>query len=269
MAKKALCVGINDYPFNDSDLKGCVNDARAWTDLLITHFDFTTVRLLLDEAATKANILAGLVELLQDAQSGDVLVYSYSGHGTYVADTSGDEPLYDEAQCPYDSDANLIFDDELRQIFGALPDGVHLTVISDSCFSGTVTRVLLDEDSPQDETSDDRRVRFLSPEFRGKAAEKKPLEIKAEAAAPYPESGMKEILLSGCDDDEYSYDALIKGDYHGAMTYYAIEVIREAGYLISYRQLFDELLFRLDDANYPQHPQLEGQDVNKELQLFT
>ena len=29
MTKKALCVGINDYPYEGSDLNGCVNDAKA------------------------------------------------------------------------------------------------------------------------------------------------------------------------------------------------------------------------------------------------
>jgi hypothetical protein len=28
MAKKVLCIGINDYPGTDSDLSGCVNDAN-------------------------------------------------------------------------------------------------------------------------------------------------------------------------------------------------------------------------------------------------
>ena len=30
MSKKALCIGINDYPGTDSDLSGCVNDANDW-----------------------------------------------------------------------------------------------------------------------------------------------------------------------------------------------------------------------------------------------
>jgi len=30
MAKKALCIGINDYPGTQNDLSGCVNDANDW-----------------------------------------------------------------------------------------------------------------------------------------------------------------------------------------------------------------------------------------------
>ena len=40
MAKRAFCIGINDYPYDGSDLKGCVNDANDWANLLVEHFDF-------------------------------------------------------------------------------------------------------------------------------------------------------------------------------------------------------------------------------------
>src|SRR5947207_2808729 len=98
MTKKALCIGINDYPYDGSDLNGCVNDAKAWAELLSTHYDFPSadIKLLLDSQATKANVLAGLKQLLAGAKAEDVLVFTNSSHGTYVADSSGDEPMYDE-----------------------------------------------------------------------------------------------------------------------------------------------------------------------------
>jgi hypothetical protein len=54
--KKALCVGINDYP-GGGDLRGCVNDANAWANLLQDKFGFTEVKTLFDAQATKQNIL--------------------------------------------------------------------------------------------------------------------------------------------------------------------------------------------------------------------
>lgn len=271
MAKRAFCVGINDYPYDGSDLNGCVNDATAWADLLIAHYDFaeTDVKRLFDADATKANILDGFKDLLTGAAAGDVLVFTNSSHGTYVADTSGDEPTYDEALCPYDCADNLIVDDELRELIGELAKGVHLTVISDSCFSGTVTRVAIGEVIPGLRTPDDRRVRFLSPALRGDKVLENPWKAKPKGKVKYPESRMKELLVSGCTDKEYSYDALIGGVYHGAMTYFALHAIREANYAITYRQLHDRLLFLVDDAGYPQHPQLEGRRSNKRRQIFT
>ena len=34
MTKRALCIGINDYPGTGSDLSGCVNDAKDWAGML-------------------------------------------------------------------------------------------------------------------------------------------------------------------------------------------------------------------------------------------
>jgi hypothetical protein len=271
VAKKALCVGINDYPYDGSDLNGCVNDAQAWAELLTSNYDFAKedVKLLLDADATKANMMAGLEDLLAGASAGDVLVFTNSSHGTYVADTSGDEPMYDEALCPYDCADNLIVDDELRELFSDLPKGVRLTVISDSCFSGTVTRVAVGEVIPGLMTPDDRRVRFLSPALRGKDVLENPWKAKPKGKEKHPEEGMTEILLSGCTDKEYSYDALIGGTYHGAMTYFALQTIREFNYEMTYQQLHDRLLFLLDDAGYPQHPQAEGRLKNKKRAIFT
>lgn len=262
MAKKALCVGINDYPYEGNDLKGCVNDALAWADLLVGHFDFPRpdVKVLTDRQATKRNIMAGLRNLLAGATSGDVLVFANSSHGTYVADTSGDEPKYDEAICPYDVARNLILDDELRALFADLPRGVRLTVISDSCFSGTVTRATFRPDV---------RVRFLNPALFGAPALDDRWELKARVVRRSPQSKMKELLLSGCGEREYSYDALIGGVYHGAMTYYALQAIRAASFRITYAELVGRVKSLLAEAGFDQHPQLEGKSQNKKRQVFT
>ena len=271
MKRRALCVGINDYPYEGSDLNGCVNDAHAWTDLLVEHFSFARddIRLLTDAEATKAQMVAGLKNLLAGVQPGDILVFTNSSHGTYVADTSGDEEKYDEAICPYDCADNLLVDDELRELFANVPKGVRVAVISDSCFSGTVTRAAVSEVIPGLQTPDDRRVRFLSPALRGDPVLQNPWKARPKGKAKHPESAMKEILLSGSSDKEYSYDARIDGVYHGAMTFHALKAIREANYSITWQQLHARLLFLLDDAGYPQHPQLEGRNENKRLRFFS
>lgn len=271
MKKKAFCVGINDYPYDGSDLNGCVNDANAWAELLVSHYDFAQndVKLVTDAQATKANIVAGVKNLLSGAKSGDVLVFTNSSHGTYVADTSGDEPTYDESLCPYDCGDHLLVDDELRELFAGVAKGVHLVIISDSCFSGTVTRAAVAEVIPGMRTPDDRRVRFLNPALRGAPVLENPWKALPKGKQKYPESKMKEVLLSGCTDKEYSYDALIGGTYHGAMTYFALQAIKAANYKITYQQLQTRVNFLLDEGGYPQHPQLEGRSVNKKRQIFT
>jgi metacaspase-1 len=272
MVKKAFCVGINDYPIEGADLKGCVNDAGQWASLLRDHFDFPSadVRVMTDSEATKANMLSGLKDLLAGAGPGDVLVFTNSSHGSHIPDTSGDEPTYDEVLCPYDVRDNAVSDDELRELFSGLPTGVRLTVISDSCHSGTVTRALIIDNIPGLSMPDDRRVRFLSPAlFRGGPVLPDPMGATPRTRMAYPQSSMDHVLLAGCKDSEYSYDAVIGGDYHGAMTYHAIKAIEDAKYEITYTELRDGLGPMLEQAGYQQHPQLEGESHAKHRQLFT
>ena len=185
------------------------------------HFDFTDVKQLLNSDATRANIVKGLENLLAGAQAGDVLVFTNASHGTYLADTDGDEHKFDEAICPYDSDSNLLVDDDLRKLFLNLPKDVRLTVISDSCHSGSVTRVTVNEY---------RRNRQLSPRVLGnpELSSQQLRELRGKKEK-FTESGMNEILLSGCKSNQTSADAYIASDYHGAMSYYAIKAITDAG----------------------------------------
>lgn len=262
MTKKALCVGINDYPFGEeNDLRGCVNDANDWATLLENHFAFTDVKQLLNSDATKAKVITGIKDLLNGAKAGDILVFTNASHGTYLADTDGDEDKYDEAICPYDTDSNLLVDDELRNLFKNIPKGVQLSVISDSCHSGSVTRVMVNEY---------RRNRQLNPRvFGGKELSPNDLRTARAKKEKYPESGMKEILLSGCKSNQTSADAYINNDYHGAMSYHAIKAITGGNYNLTYADLHKRLVSLLEDENYDQVPQLEGTDEFKNRLIFT
>lgn len=256
--RKALCIGINDYPGVGDDLRGCVNDARAWAAVLSAQFDFPAgdVRLLLDRDATKAGILAGLDALLAGTRSGDVLALTISSHGTYVADTSGDEEV-DEAICPWDMRTELLLDDELREKLSGLKRGVRLTVVSDSCHSGSLTRL----------AGDDQRPRFVRPSRLGLPELDRP-EAARPRGVPIPESKMKEILVSGCTDRQTSIDAKFGRTFHGAMTFYALEIMREAAYRITYQELWDRLVVRLDENGFDQEPQVEGKAAAKRRQMF-
>ena len=82
-----------------------------------------------------------------------------------------------------------------------------------------------------------------------------------------PEANMPEILLSGCTDSEYSYDAEIDGRYNGAMTAMALKVIRENP-LVTYDEFYAGLRQDLPSKEYPQTPQLEGMAEHKNTRLF-
>jgi metacaspase-1 len=244
--KKAVCIGINNYPGIFNDLKGCVNDAQDWSALL-QDMGFET-SIMLDSQATQQNVKAALQDLISATNAGDVAVFTYSGHGTQVSERSDDESdHYDEAICLYDGN---VIDDELRVILEGLHPQATLVVISDSCFSGSVTRIAPEPATP----------RFIQPSVS---------TIGKTARRPFllPEADMPEILITGCTDSEYSYDAEFNGRPNGAMTAYAIQVIKQNPD-VTYRQFHAGLRGLLPSNDYPQSPQLEGSNSNKDRKIF-
>jgi len=244
--KKAICIGINNYPGIFNDLKGCVNDAKDWSALL-QEMGFET-SLILDAQATQTNVKTALQDLISTTNAGDVVVFTYSGHGTQVSDRNSDEnDRYDEAICLYDGN---VIDDDLRVILDGIHPQATLVVISDSCFSGSVTRIAPEPAIP----------RFIPPTVStaGKMTRRSFL---------LPETGMPEILISGCSDSEYSYDAEFDGRPNGAMSAYALQVIKQNPN-VTYREFHAGLRKLLPSTDYPQSPQLEGSDANKDRKLF-
>lgn len=68
-----------------------------------------------------------------------------------------------------------------------------------------------------------------------------------------------ELLVTGCRDTQTSADARIGGTYNGALTYYLVESIKEAGGKLTYRELHQRTVAKLKQNDYDQVPQLEGQ----------
>lgn len=243
--KLALCIGINDYPGVSSDLYGCRNDATDWTDALAARG--FAVRTLLDSAASGAAIRTGVADLLARAGTGDAVVITYSGHGTWVPDLDGDEPDgRDEAICPHDIAANgPLLDDELSTLFAAAAPGVRTVLISDSCHSGTLTRL-------SRPLGDDRcSSRFLAPSTF----------LTAPAAAtgrgrPRSRPRSAALLLSACRDTEYSYDATFAGRPNGAFTYVALTALAALPAEATYRDWLRAIRAQLPSQNYPQTPAL-------------
>ena len=92
--------------------------------------------------------------------------------------------------------------------------------------------------------------------------------IPIRRRALYPEAGMPEVLVTGCNSTEYSYDAFLGGRYNGAMTAMAIRLIKSNPQL-TYRDFHRKLRVILPSTRFPQSPQLEGSAANKDRSLFT
>ena len=267
MSKRAVCVGINDYTGTANDLNGCVNDANDWAELLSSEYGFE-VALLLDAQATRSGVIGALDELVTSASSGDALVFTYSGHGTWIPDQDDldEADNRDEALSVIDG---IIVDDELRSILSRLDSKASLSIISDSCHSGSVTRAYLKNALNRARTAENPTPpvpRFLPPEDNVRAL--KALALPVLKRVFYPESSMNHVLLTGCNAMEYSYDAVFNGRSNGAMSFFAIQLIR-GNPSITWADLYKALRQLLPSTQYPQSPQLEGSDVNKSKPIFT
>ena len=244
MVKRAVVVGINDYPGTGSDLAGCVNDALDWDAALRKRGYVTTM--LLNEAATKGNIVNALKTAVAASKRYDRLVFTFSGHGTYVPDRDGDEADHrDEALVCHDArSGGLLVDDQLQQIFGQTVDGVRQVILSDSCHSGTVSRFA-------GAVPLDARPRFLQPAAFLEGEELAAAERVADAPAT-SKSRLGAVLISGCTDQQFSYD--IGGPRpHGAFTHAALATLETAKTYAGWHAAIRKLL-PSDDA--PQAPQL-------------
>ena len=151
------------------------------------------------------------------------MVVTYSGHGTWVPDDSGDEPDgRDEALCPYDIGAgNALLDDEIHELFSARAAGVRVLLISDSCHSGSVTR-------GSEEDLDPGMPRALSAARSVDARNQLPRSLLARPLglfSGFTRSG-GDLLLAGCLDTEYSWDTRFGGRPNGAFTYYALKSLK-------------------------------------------
>jgi hypothetical protein len=287
MSKKALLVGINEKP-----LRGCINDVKAMRDLLVDLYGFQAdgIRMLTDREATTQAIVDGLDWLAQGGSDQAVRVFHYAGHGHSLPDENGDEPDgKDEALAPYDHRAcGYLIDDKLGELYDRFGANSNLTLIMDSCHSGTSQRGPEEDDVYYrfiPNTYEERqaiaaaRRKFLQEQMQFVKSNMKTMrgskrgpdeEFEKEFNAMMEkfekhrfgdhrvkENNENNILLAACEDDQQAADARMKGGvFHGAFTYFLIKLVREANGKISYQELVKNLGRTLYDYSFKQVPQL-------------
>ena len=208
---------------------------------------------------TRQGIEDGIKWLLSDVQPGDTLLFYYSGHGTNVADKTGDESdRQDEALCPLDFEqTGFMLDDWLLQnLTGKVPEGVNLWGFSDSCRSGTVFDLNYNYKSvcqykvpPMTTTSKtDMGNPYHDEEWTDEFEQYTELSKKV---------GGNVCFFSGCLDYEYSSDATNPetGSPQGAFTFCFLKFldnhIDECGYgPVPLNKMLKELNCLLDIYGY-------------------
>jgi len=234
--KRAVLIGIN-YTGTDSQLSGCINDTNGLKTILNSKYAFAekNIKIFTDETPikpTRANILAAFTQLLKSGVAGDILFFSYSGHGSYTADLNHDETSgNDEMIVPLDF--KCIVDDELKALVQThLKKNVTLFALFDSCHSGTVL---------------DLKYQYLD-SLQNNTNTQNTKETETIGTV---------IMLSGCTDEQTSADAHIDKKYQGAMTWAFLAALNGGG-ANSWQDLLTKMRTQLQNSAFTQIPQLSS-----------
>ena len=136
----ALVIGINRYKSPIPQLETARHDAESVAELLGRNYGFE-VTTLLDEEATRDNILEAIVGYQAKLKEDDSLLIYYAGHGFAIRNP---DKTYDKAYwLPADATSLMsvkrIIADDLTTDIRTLP-ARHVLIVSDSCFSGGLSR---------------------------------------------------------------------------------------------------------------------------------
>ncbi|MEM7670274.1 MAG: caspase family protein, partial [Pseudomonadota bacterium] len=144
--RRALLIGIDDYPEEADQLFGCVNDVFSMSATLQDcGFDPQDIRTCLNGRATADGILSRFEWLVDDARPADELVLYYSGHGARVPEYGArQEPgRLTETLVPHDFDwspERSVSDEQIFQFYAQLPYETQFLMIFDCCHSGSMHR---------------------------------------------------------------------------------------------------------------------------------
>lgn len=229
---------------------------------------------LLTRKATRAAVLAALRAAVKALKRGDLFFLTFSGHGGQVPDTNRDEAdRKDETWCLFDGQ---LIDDELYYELSRFAAGVRVLVLSDSCHSGTVTRARKPPPLPAGQR---RRLmpdaigakvyaahrelydRLQADVAQAAAADRRRAPVDPDAAlaqvaltGPAAQATVlvgrfkpSVVLISGCQDNQYSMD----GDHNGAFTGELLAVWNKGKFSGNYTQLHAQVRSRMPASQSP------------------
>jgi hypothetical protein len=244
----SIHVGLNEvdpahYQGWSGELVACEFDANDM-EKLAKGRGFKTHKLL-TKAATAEAVTSALEDASGKLDGGDMLVFTYSGHGGQVPDANGDEQdRMDETWVLYD---RQMVDDELYSLLGKLNPGVRVAIFSDSCHSGTVARGAVELIGPDrvavnfGNGSGQPRVKGMPDEVVRSTydANKEMYDEIQKSLPPFDKAniGASVILTSGCQDNQTSLD----GDKNGLFTQRLLKVWDNGEFKSSYRTFWKRI----------------------------
>jgi hypothetical protein len=267
--KRAVLVGIDDYPGTEADLNSCVNDIKGWKTLMMDRFQFTreNIRLLVNERATKEEVITRLKWLKSGVRDGDTLVFLYSGHGTTFTerddfghlDEAKDEALRLNGGYGWQS---MLLDDELSEIFADISLEVNLTIICDSCYSGGMA----DEKNLPLPTDLEHRIDPGAPLRPFGCCLSKKESLEATINNDFSKS--KSLLLAACKEDQGSAASRPETKGYSVFSFYAIRALKRSREVPTANDLIKQVAQDIKDADHTQIPQLKGRQDLRDKPLF-
>ncbi|RYY47211.1 MAG: hypothetical protein EOO06_12910 [Chitinophagaceae bacterium] len=267
----ALIIGIDTYKpsINEpvametkrtwTNLDGCVNDATAMRDLAIARYAFKpeNITTLFNADANRAGIIAALDRLVATAKKGDVVFIYYAGHGSQVKNSlSTETDKKDETIVPADAwkkGVADIRDKELAKYFNLLLDkGVLLTVIMDSCHSG----------------SGSRGDNFLYEPPKARYIEEANYDAR-DATVPQRPEDRGALILAAAQDFEFAKEHRDENNVpHGAFTSALLKATQQLSVDASANDLYVSLSAIMKYYGKTQEPSIAGNAERRAGTLF-
>jgi metacaspase-1 len=225
----SLHIGLNavdpkQYHGWDGQLRACEQDARDM-EALASKLGYRT-SVLMTKDATSKKVIAAIENAAATLQAGDAFLLTYSGHGGQVPDRNGDESKqdtdetgewpdrYDETWVLYD---RMLIDDELWDLWSRFAAKTRITMLSDSCHSGTVAKpfTIGEAAAPPDLG---RRIPLDVEEATYRDHKRKYDRIQDEVPTRSASSIAATVsLISGCMDNQTSADGRVNGRFTGRL----------------------------------------------------
>lgn len=260
IVKRALVIGIDKYEPEDPkqintatgrlkffNLDGAVADALSIKEILQSKYGFAEadIHLMQNQEASRQAILDALNTLLANSKKGDVVFFYYAGHGSQVYNSlSTEADQKDESIVPADSYSGVadIRDKELAEIYNLfLNKGVVLTVIFDSCHSGSSARGAM--------TDDDSKPRLLGDQT---------VDAKDGRTFPFPEEHGA-LIFSAAQDFESAMEQKDDQNHaHGAFTFALLIALQSLPSSASASEIFESTRAIMKYNGKKQEPVIAG-----------
>jgi len=166
-----------------------------------------------------------------------------------------------DVQTYMDSEAKLsTFKSKVTESISLLDPGAIVLVLADSCFSGTITKMI----EPKFKNGIISNYHPTKNRFY-----KQPdvaIILKPKEGIFAGRGDLRWIVISGCGETQYSADAYINNDYHGAFTWYAMNILKPG---ITYKEWHTEIRKYLPGTQFEQAPTIDGPDWMLDTKVFS